>query len=425
MTGTITATTFSGALAGNATSATTATALATTLDTSISNTRYIAFVGTSTTSSSNTFYTHGPLTYSPTSSTVGNLSMTGTITATTFSGALAGNATSATTATKLTTTVTGNFARSVALVDTATNNFHTHAPLTYTPVSASLGNLSMAGTMTATTFSGALAGNAASAGLIFTAPETATSGTKFITFVGANAAGGSNSSLLAHNALTFTPGATSAVGSLTVGGSITATSFVGTVSIATTATNLAAGAGGSIPYQSSAGTTVMLANGTAGQVLTSAGGTAAPTWSTLRGYTVPFGITILTILTSLKSTTYLFANVGAAGLVADGSATNPLITNSDAQNKFVVPVDGTISVMTVAWDSASNGTITIFRNSILIYTSAAAFTTNGGQIAITLTTSVALRTVTAGQYIEVKANRGASDDSVESFGGLNVVLYFT
>ncbi len=53
-----------------------------------------------------------------------------------------------------------------------------------------------------------------------------------------------------------------------------------------TATNLAGGLGGSIPYQSSANTTAMLANGTAGQVLTSNGGTAAPSWSTYSGWNI-------------------------------------------------------------------------------------------------------------------------------------------
>ena len=50
-------------------------------------------------------------------------------------------------------------------------------------------------------------------------------------------------------------------------------------STATTATNLASGSAGTIPYQSASGTTAMLAAGTSGQVLTSAGA-AAPTWST-------------------------------------------------------------------------------------------------------------------------------------------------
>lgn len=50
------------------------------------------------------------------------------------------------------------------------------------------------------------------------------------------------------------------------------------VGSATTATNLASGSLGTIPYQTAAGTTAMLAAGTSGQVLTSVG-TAAPTWA--------------------------------------------------------------------------------------------------------------------------------------------------
>lgn len=57
-------------------------------------------------------------------------------------------------------------------------------------------------------------------------------------------------------------------------------STTGNATTATTATNLAGGSGGTIPYQSAAGTTAMLANGTVGQVLTSAGTTLAPTWTT-------------------------------------------------------------------------------------------------------------------------------------------------
>lgn len=47
---------------------------------------------------------------------------------------------------------------------------------------------------------------------------------------------------------------------------------------ATTATNLAGGAAGRIPYQSASGTTAFTTTGTAGQVLTS-NGSSAPTWS--------------------------------------------------------------------------------------------------------------------------------------------------
>jgi hypothetical protein len=56
------------------------------------------------------------------------------------------------------------------------------------------------------------------------------------------------------------------------------------VGTATTATNLAGGAASRIPYQTGAGTTAFIANGSAGQVLTSAG-TAAPVWSGVSGGT--------------------------------------------------------------------------------------------------------------------------------------------
>lgn len=61
-----------------------------------------------------------------------------------------------------------------------------------------------------------------------------------------------------------------------------ATNLTGTAAglTAGTATNLAGGLGGSVPYQSAAGVTVMLANGTAGQLLKSNGTTVAPSWVT-------------------------------------------------------------------------------------------------------------------------------------------------
>lgn len=63
---------------------------------------------------------------------------------------------------------------------------------------------------------------------------------------------------------------------------LTATTFSGALSgNATSATNLSGGLGGQIPYQSATSTTALLANGTAGQVLTSAGTTLAPTWTTI------------------------------------------------------------------------------------------------------------------------------------------------
>lgn len=68
--------------------------------------------------------------------------------------------------------------------------------------------------------------------------------------------------------------------SLSVGSATSATTATSATS-ATTATNLAGGAQGSVPYQSAAGTTALLAAGTSGQVLTTQGAGANPTWSTI------------------------------------------------------------------------------------------------------------------------------------------------
>lgn len=63
--------------------------------------------------------------------------------------------------------------------------------------------------------------------------------------------------------------------------------------ITTTATNLAGGSNGTIPYQSASGTTQMLAVGTTGQVLQT-NGAGAPSWVTL----TPAGVNIQTFTSS-------------------------------------------------------------------------------------------------------------------------------
>jgi hypothetical protein len=85
---------------------------------------------------------------------------------------------------------------------------------------------------------------------------------------------GANTYMLTSNG--STPGWTDPA-SVTVGNATAAVS-------ATTATNLAGGAASQIPYQSGSGATTFLANGTAGQVLTSAG-SSAPAWGGINGGT--------------------------------------------------------------------------------------------------------------------------------------------
>jgi hypothetical protein len=86
---------------------------------------------------------------------------------------------------------------------------------------------------------------------------------------------------------------------------------VGSATTATTATNLAGGGAGYIPYQSGAGATSFLASGTTGQVLTS-NGTSAPTWSTPSSYAT------VTDDTSTNATRYvLFANQTTGNLTTE------------------------------------------------------------------------------------------------------------
>jgi hypothetical protein len=76
-------------------------------------------------------------------------------------------------------------------------------------------------------------------------------------------------------------GLTGTASGLSIGGNAaTATSATS----ATTSTNLAGGAASQIPYQTGAGATAFIANGTAGQVLTSAG-SSVPVWSGISGGT--------------------------------------------------------------------------------------------------------------------------------------------
>ena len=72
---------------------------------------------------------------------------------------------------------------------------------------------------------------------------------------------------------------------------------VGSATTATTATNLAGGGASQIPYQTGAGTTSFIANGTSGQVLTS-NGSSAPSWQTSSGATKAY-VNAISLLNSI------------------------------------------------------------------------------------------------------------------------------
>jgi len=137
--------------------------------------------------------------------------------------------------------------------------------------------------------------------------------------------------------------------------SITATTFTGALAgNADTATSLAGGAGGTVPYQSSANTTVMLANGTAGQILQANGTTVAPSWETISA-----GYTNLTSFVDQTAWSTFYSNTdgdvteltnGAAGTYLKGNgATSAPTWEVVAVGTGDLKADGTIP-LTANWD---------------------------------------------------------------------------
>jgi hypothetical protein len=129
---------------------------------------------------------------------------------------------------------------------------------------------------------------------------------------------------------------------------------VGTATSATTATNLASGSAGTVPYQSASGTTAMLAAGSSGQLLQS-NGAAAPSW-------VAPSTGSMVFLSS--STAYLSSYVDFTGFVTSTYSEYLLVVN----NFFL-------------YSPASYGAIQLYINGTLSttgYGSCGYYTDNGG-----------------------------------------------
>ena len=223
----------------------------------------------------------GNLTLTPASATNGGIVTAGTQTfggVKTFSsgivGDLTGNATSATkTAVRSVTGQTLLYPSFVNSASTSSNNdLYVDNGLSFNSVTNTLTASNFLGNLTGNV-TGNVSGNASSASTASTASTaTITTSTsenlQYIPFV-AGASG--DRGLSSNNQLRFYPNT----------GELLATSFRGNViGNATSATTLAGGAAGAIPYQSSAGTTSYTASGTVGQVLTSNGTFSAPSWKT-------------------------------------------------------------------------------------------------------------------------------------------------
>ena len=105
-------------------------------------------------------------------------------------------------------------------------------------------------------------------------------------------------------------------------GTITA-ALTGNATTATTTTNISGGAVGSIPYQTAANATTLLAKGTAGQVLTMNSGATAPQWST----------PITGTVTTVTGTAPIVSSGGSAPAISISAATTSAAGSMSAADK--------------------------------------------------------------------------------------------
>jgi len=206
------------------------------------------------------------------------------------------------------------------------------ASLVATTDTATVTNAMLAGSIVDTKLS-----TISTASKVSNSATTATSSNTASTIVARDASGdftaGTITAALTGNAST----ATSATSATTA---TTATS----ATTATTATNLAGGAGGSVPYQSSANTTAMLPNGTLGQVLTSNGGTSAPSFQTASGGNLTGDVTSVGVATTIS------ASVVTSNMIVDGTIV--VADLAAAVQAFLTP---TATIVSYAASSAPTG----------------------------------------------------------------------
>ena len=140
-------------------------------------------------------------------------------------------------------------------------------------------------------------------------------------------------------------GASSITGSLTVSGTVTASSFIGN---ATSATNIAGGAANSIPYQTGSGATTFLAQGT-GVLQETAG---APIWTTTPTLT---GTNFHSIPNSALTNSSL--TIGSTNIALGASSTTLAGLTSVTSTTFIGALTGNASTATNVAYSGLTGTV--------------------------------------------------------------------
>ncbi len=235
--------------------------------------------------------------------------------------------------------------------------------------SVSTGTAPLSVTSTTPVANLSIGGNAATATLATTA-TAATSATTATNVAGGAAGsipyqtGSGATSLLATASGVLVGGATP---SYSTAPTLTGTNFSGTAAsltagsatAATTATNLAGGAAGSVPYQSGSGATTLLAAGTDGQVLSLASG--VPAWTNTPGIAQNAKTAnYTTVLLDAQKQIYYSGSTGSQTLTipANGTVAYPIGTTLTFINMASVSVSLALTTDTWYWSPTGSTTAT-------------------------------------------------------------------